>query len=90
MIDDAKIRTALLALFPDLIPHNLEIEEFEYGDVLGVAYFHDGTRERCQTKARDRSEADITADLARGVAAWLVPEIAAPVRRGPGRPRKAA
>lgn len=103
MIDDAKIRLALLERFPQIEPHTFEMEEYEYGDDLGVTWLthQDGggmVRLRARVVAKNRTAEDITDELAEAMKAWFAPSImvetaaetALYVKRGPGRPRKAA
>ena len=86
MIDDAKIRRQLLATFPFLPPHAVEMEDFEHGDIVGVTMFDADSHERIRAKAnaKGRSEAEVAADLEAQMREWPVMK-----RRG-GRPRKVA
>lgn len=97
MIDDAKIRQALLERFP-LSPSAFEMEEFEGGDVIGATYWtvpEDGSgfRLRVKVNARNRSQDEVTDDLSAMIEQeWFEPMVTeepppAPKRRG--RPPKA-
>lgn len=71
MIDDAKIRMALLHMFPHIERSRFEMEEYEFGDILGVTYYNEGVRHRCHTQAKGREQDEIVQDLARGIAGWV-------------------
>lgn len=86
MIDDAKIRLTLVDRFQHLDPSALEMEEFDFGDTVGVSYYDrdHNERHRAQTDARTQTEAQIADDLEAKMRDWPV------IKRRGGRPRKAA
>lgn len=61
--DDAKIRQMLLRALPDLNAPMLEMEEYDYGDRLGVSYVMDGTRVRFSVLTVGKSEERIAREL---------------------------
>lgn len=74
MIEDAKIRAALLDRF-HFPPHALEMEEYEFGDEVGVTLLSDGGRLRAKVKATGKDEAQITEELSSVIERdWFEPE----------------
>ena len=58
MYDDGKIRVRLLNEFPWIEPHRFEMEEYDFGDRLGISYLSPLTSERikAQVDAKGRDD----------------------------------
>ena len=100
MIDDAKIRQTLLERFPQIEPGRFEMEEYEYGDELGVSWLTEQDeggmiRRRVRVVVKGHTEEAITVALAEAMANWfsapvvVEPAVEMPVQAVPERTKRA-
>ena len=76
MIDDAKIRLMVLEAFPQIEPHRIEIEELDFGEVIGIWYRGgDNLITRVKTETRGKDEKDIAANLIELLSLRLTPPV---------------
>lgn len=64
-LDDSRIRTLVLAACPGIEPRRLEVNEVNYGDLMG--FWHrkeDGTVESGNVIALHRTEAEVAGEIA--------------------------
>ena len=73
MIDDGKVRRLILEAFPDIGNSNVEMEEYEYGDFVGVFVRGHGAPFRHRVDVRAKNEQEVADALIAPLREFLHP-----------------